>query len=135
MTGESDRQVLEVSRLVTDCFGQLRHCVVKCWFGSDSGGGFICGVGRKRIPDRDVSPWRKICCGTSWRPFGGGRVQRITGGDGFDHSDGRREGLEKERSRRREGKESRLIRFGDRVAVSGLYEVLAGLGSGVVFKN
>ena len=72
---------------------------------------FVDGVGRNRILDRDVSPRRGICRSTSRRPFGSGRVQRITGGDGFDHSCERKEGSEVKRSRRRLSTESRFCSF------------------------
>ena len=58
----------------------------------------VCGIGRNTIIGRDVSPWRRIRRSTLGHPFGSRRVQRITGGDGFDHSFKGREGSDVKRS-------------------------------------
>ena len=71
----------------------------------------VCGIGRNTIIGRDVSPWRRIRPSTSRRPFGDGRVQRITGSDIFDHSLKGREGSEIKRSPRQESTESRFCSF------------------------
>ena len=68
-------------------------------------------IRRKTILDRDVSPWRRIRRSTLGHPFGSRRVQRITGGDGFDHSFKGREGSDVKRSQWRGCTESHYFSF------------------------